>query len=138
MEGEDGPAAHRTRFGWAVAGNIPQRLVVGPSNKKSVNLQSACLLPSLSSVVDQFRSLETFGIVLKPNSTKAQDDEDLQMVGILHRSITFVGCGFQIVLSLRLNFTMIPNNQALSRFYIIEHNVMQPDMCDIAIKYRSA
>ncbi|XP_032798650.2 LOW QUALITY PROTEIN: uncharacterized protein LOC116935462 [Daphnia magna] len=137
IEGEDGPAAHHTRFGWAVAGNIPQNLVVGPSNKNNVNLQSTCLLPSLSSVVDQFRSLETFGIVPKPNSTKAQDDEDLKMVGMLHRSITFVNCGFRIALPLRLNFTTIPNNrnQALSRFYSIEHRLIQPDMRDIAIKY---
>ncbi|KAI9550515.1 hypothetical protein GHT06_005391 [Daphnia sinensis] len=111
IEGKDGPAAHHT-------------LVVGPSNKKNVNLQSACLLPSLSSVVDQFRSLETFGI----------------MVGMLHRSITFVNSGFRIALPLRPNFTTIPNNrnQALSRFYSIEHRLIQPDMRDIAIKYRSA
>jgi hypothetical protein len=32
MEGEDGPPAHHTRFGWAVAGNIPQSLFVGLGN----------------------------------------------------------------------------------------------------------
>jgi hypothetical protein len=44
VEGEDGPTAHRTRFGWAVAGSIPLSLVMGPSNKKK--RQSAVRVPS--------------------------------------------------------------------------------------------
>nr|CAH0105425.1 unnamed protein product [Daphnia galeata] len=140
IEGEKGPTAHCTRFGWAVAGRIPQSLVVGPSNRKNINLQSTWLPPSLTSIVNQFRSLETFGIVPKPKSRKSQDEEDLLMVSMLQSSIVFVGCGFQIALPLRNNIPVIPNNrsQALSRFYAIEQRLMQPNMRDIAGRYQKA
>jgi hypothetical protein len=140
IEGEKGPTAHRNRFGWAVAGSIPQSLVVGPSNRKSINLQSTCLPPSLTRIVHQFRSLETFGIVPKPKSRKSQDDEDLLMVNMLQSSIVFVGCEFQIALPLRNNILTIQNNrsEALSCVYAIEQCLLKPGMRNIAGKYQKA
>ncbi|XP_032785664.2 uncharacterized protein LOC116923312 [Daphnia magna] len=136
-DGETGPTALQTCFGWAVVGKIPLCLVAGPSNKSSVNLGFVRQEPFLSEVVDRFHLTETFGVVAKTAKTNPAANEDEQMLSILQRSIKFIGCGYQVELPLRQDRPVIPNNrgQAVSRFCGLERRMLEPHMRETAAKY---
>ncbi|XP_045023699.1 uncharacterized protein LOC116925000 [Daphnia magna] len=134
IEGEDGPTAHQTCFGWAVVGKIPRCLVTGPSKKRSVNLGYVQLHSSAFEASGNSQSAKPCKNSPEPPAANSISDEDDQMVAIINRSMTRLKCGYQIELPVKPNHPLIPNNrsQALLRFYGLERRLLDPNMRGLA------
>jgi hypothetical protein len=137
IDGEIGPTAIQTIFGWTIVGKIPTFLTYGPSTKKNVNTHSIAEEVSLTSLADSFHSTESFGIdVVAPN---VMSFDDSQCLKVLQTSIKFIRCGWQVDLPLRSSNLNLPDNrtQAVSRYYGMERKMKKPEFQNVAIQYNA-
>ena len=74
IDGESGPTAIQTIFGWTIVGKIPAFLTNGPSTKHKVNINSISEEVSLTSLADSFHSTESFGIDVAAPNVMSFDD----------------------------------------------------------------
>lgn len=110
VDGESGPTAIQTIFGWTIVGRIPAFLTNGPSSKHKVNINSISEEVSLTSLTDSFHSTESFGIDIAAPNVMSFDDS--QCLKVLQTSIKFIRCGRQVDLPLRYSNLNLPDKNA--------------------------